>query len=42
MERCASLQRTLAVNHYKLRSWAEKFAPEPEDDRFLGFMDGPL
>ena len=37
----ASLQRALAVKQYKLRVWADKFAPQPEDDQFLGFMEEP-
>ncbi len=40
--RCyGNLQQTLAVKQYKLRLWADKFAPAPEDDQFLGFMEEP-
>jgi hypothetical protein len=36
-----NLQQALAVKQYKLRLWAHKFAPAPEDDQFLGFMEEP-
>lgn len=35
------LQRALAVRHYRLRLWADNFAPAPEDDQYVGFMDEP-
>ena len=37
----ASLRRALAVKQHQLRIWADEFAPQPEDDQFLGFMEEP-
>lgn len=36
-----NLQQALAVKQYRLRLWADKFAPAPEDDQFVGFMEEP-